>query len=343
MTWQQLDSILREAERAGIDSSDVLESLDFARFNAPDARAELRIPLSDFFRIEGEIARRLDDLTAHLSKRKLTYDSGAYVNARMDQSTTLEEALYHLAQFFNMMHGEHYNVVTSTDRTVTLTIDDANFPYTPRGDAELIHFIGDCVMIMVYCLLDSLSHGIAANALKRVSLKRPKRPDLPGHLRVWAAPLSFGQDNYKLAFDRTLALAPMSSAKDTDLSSEGIFSRVVSYLEQATSQSRSASYRARTLDLIRSGVTEQETVANRLSISIATLRRRLEQERTSFRDLTNAHFVERAESLLRKGFSVAHVSETLNYSDIRAFNRAFKRQTGETPAQFAARAGTPHR
>ena len=75
-----------------------------------------RLSLIDFFRIEGEIARRLDDLTAHLSERKLTYETGAFVTSQMNQSSTLNEALGNLAQYFNMMHGERYNTIRTTDR-----------------------------------------------------------------------------------------------------------------------------------------------------------------------------------------------------------------------------------
>ena len=39
--------------------------------------------------------------------------------------------------------------------------------------------------------------------------------------------------------------------------------------------------------------------------------------------------------MLKRGASVAQATEALDYSDIRAFNRAFKRWKGKTPAAFA--------
>jgi len=334
----QLNAVLAEAARAGVDVEAVLDGLgiDAAAQGAPDASD---LSLIDFFRVEGEVARRLDDLTAHLSERKLTFETGAFVTTQLHHSTTLADAIKSLAQHFNMMHGEHYNTVRVTERSVSLIIDDRNFPYTMRDDPEMIHFIGECVLIQVFCLLDSLSGGLAQSGLQRISLKRSAGKSLPGHLKFWTVPMSMGQDAYALIFDHELAHASMSKTGEIDLSSEGIFSRVISYLQSRAPDTEISSFETRTLDLIRQGLIQQDQVAHRLSISVATLRRRLEQEGTSFRQLVNHHRMSEAVTLLKKGFSVARVSDLLDYSDVRAFNRAFKRWKGETPAKFANRSG----
>lgn len=332
----QLQAFLAEAARAGVDIARVLEGLGFGS-DWQDQAVMPELSLIDFFRIEGEVARRLDDLTAHLSERKLTFETGAFVTTQLHHSTTLCDAITSLAKHFNMMHGEHYNTVRVTDRTVSLIIDDGDFPYTMRDDQDMIHFIGECVLIQVYCLLDSLSDGLAERALQRVSVKRTSRKSLPEHLQFWNVPLSLNQTAYELSFDHELALAPMSKTGEIDLSSEGIYSRVIAYLETHATASEFNSFSARSMDLIRQGVTQQDIVAHRLSLSVATLRRRLESEGTTFRQLVNDHRLSEAVTLLEKGYSVARVSEMLDYSDIRAFNRAFKRWKGETPAKFARR------
>lgn len=333
----QIKPVLREAERSGLDTHEILRSLERAELFPDRLHTNTEISLADFFRIEGEVARRLDDLTAHLSERKLTYETGAFVTAQMSHSTTLSEALSNLAQYFNMMHGEHYNTVRITDRTVSLIVDDKSFPYTMRDDVEMVHFVGECVLIKVQCLLDSLSSGLAATALRRVVLKRPQALPLPSHLEFWQVPVSVAQDSYELCFDYELAHAPMPPPNEIDLSAGGVFSRVITYLDQLGPTDGTLTHKAMVMDLIRNGVVQQDQVAHHLSISVATLRRRLEQEGTNFRELLSEHFMEEATQLLQKGHSVSHVSEALNYSDIRAFNRAFKRWKGETPAQYARR------
>ena len=76
-------------------------------------------------------------------------------------------------------------------------------------------------------------------------------------------------------------------------------------------------------------------IAARLGISVATLRRRVSEEETSFRTLLLQVRCEEAKAMLERGRSVNQVSEQLDYSDIRAFNRAFKKWAGQTPAAFA--------
>ncbi|HCX12048.1 MAG TPA: AraC family transcriptional regulator, partial [Hyphomonas sp.] len=44
---------------------------------------------------------------------------------------------------------------------------------------------------------------------------------------------------------------------------------------------------------------------------------------------------ERAGLMLAQGTSVAQVAEFLGYSDVRAFNRAFKKMRGVSPAVYA--------
>ena len=60
-------------------------------------------------------------------------------------------------------------------RRSALIINDSNFPYTMKDDAEMVHFVGECVLLKVQCLLDSLSAGLADQALRRVVLKRAQQ------------------------------------------------------------------------------------------------------------------------------------------------------------------------
>ena len=123
-----------------------------------------------------------------------------------------------------------------------------------------------------------------------------------------------------------------------DLSAGGIFNRVIRHLEQDAGANASRSFLARTFEIISDDCVLQPEVAERLGVSVATLRRRLNEEKVSFRDLVLQSRLGQAERLLLKGQSVAQVCEQLNYSDIRAFNRAFKKSKGMTPAAFSRQA-----
>jgi AraC-like DNA-binding protein len=68
------------------------------------------------------------------------------------------------------------------------------------------------------------------------------------------------------------------------------------------------------------------------------LNRKLAAEAISFKGLREALLFEAACQALRKGQPVAQVGEQLGFSDENAFVRAFRRWSGQTPAQFAREA-----
>lgn len=103
-----------------------------------------------------------------------------------------------------------------------------------------------------------------------------------------------------------------------------------------------ADRRAHPLDEIRAVMKKQfarqvpniETVTAALHISARTLQRRLTDANTTFSDLLSELRREMAENYLHLGMPVSAVAERLGYSDLRTFNRAFKRWLGQTPAQY---------
>jgi len=77
------------------------------------------------------------------------------------------------------------------------------------------------------------------------------------------------------------------------------------------------------------------TVAAELKLSERSLRRRLTEEGTSFRELLEEARRERALTILSKaGMSLTVAAEQLGYSDTAAFSRAFKEWTGQSPGKF---------
>lgn len=90
--------------------------------------------------------------------------------------------------------------------------------------------------------------------------------------------------------------------------------------------------------LIVSQGTERPTAAaasRALHMSARTIRRRLNMEGTTFRELLDRVRHERAVALLSaRRYGIADVAYLLGFSDLSAFYRAFRRWTGSTPAEF---------
>ncbi len=83
-----------------------------------------------------------------------------------------------------------------------------------------------------------------------------------------------------------------------------------------------------------SGATQQR-VAGELGLSVRTLRRRLGEEGTSYREVLAETYSAVAEELLAAGLSVERVALRLGYSDASSFTVAFTRWTGTTPGRRA--------
>ncbi|WP_433520942.1 helix-turn-helix transcriptional regulator [Nocardia pseudovaccinii] len=88
--------------------------------------------------------------------------------------------------------------------------------------------------------------------------------------------------------------------------------------------------------LLTQGVTaSQDQIAAQLRLSVRTLRRRLDAEDTSFRELTTETRQLLAEELLTIGTTVEDIAQRLGYADASSFTHAFTRWTGTTPGRFA--------
>ncbi len=78
-------------------------------------------------------------------------------------------------------------------------------------------------------------------------------------------------------------------------------------------------------------------VARQLCIHERTLNRKLQKLGTSFRhELDDIRYEMSRQLLADSAMPLAKIATTLNYADVSAFSRAFKRWTGITPAQWRA-------
>ncbi|KVL48937.1 AraC family transcriptional regulator [Burkholderia territorii] len=74
-------------------------------------------------------------------------------------------------------------------------------------------------------------------------------------------------------------------------------------------------------------------IATLLNTSERTLKRRLREEGTCFRDISNAVRKTRAQALVAEGrLSIKEIAEALGFSDMSSFSQAYKRWTGVAPS-----------
>jgi AraC-like DNA-binding protein len=89
------------------------------------------------------------------------------------------------------------------------------------------------------------------------------------------------------------------------------------------------------------GLATMPDVALRLGVSVATLRRRLREEGTSFEVVKDEVLDQLARMHLRtRERSIESIAASLGYSDAHAFRRAFRRRTGQSPRDFRRSLGS---
>jgi AraC-like DNA-binding protein len=83
-----------------------------------------------------------------------------------------------------------------------------------------------------------------------------------------------------------------------------------------------------------------QSLASQWGMSLRSLRRRLEAENTTLTAVLEAELYARATDLLTgRSHSLAQIAELLGYHEVNSFQRAFKRWSGVTPAEFRRRPG----
>jgi AraC-like DNA-binding protein len=88
---------------------------------------------------------------------------------------------------------------------------------------------------------------------------------------------------------------------------------------------------------IGTGSLSMRAAARRVAMSVATLRRRLQEEGTTFSSIADELRREMAERHLEQDdLTLSEIAARLAFSDVGSFGRAFKRWQGVSPRKFRA-------
>lgn len=165
----------------------------------------------------------------------------------------------------------------------------------------------------------------------------PQRRDRDAFEAFFRAPVCWGVGA------TTMALRP----EDLDLPLPRLDPQLVEFLRRLANQSLTlrseptgilASVRGIVAEELQRGLPGIDVVARHLGVSERTLRRRLEDRGTTFREITDRTRAEVAESYVRDHqLPLAEVAFLLGFSETSAFTRAFKRWTGSTPGAWRQR------
>ncbi len=170
---------------------------------------------------------------------------------------------------------------------------------------------------------------------------RPLRAALtiPGEHRssayddLFRCPISYGHPVEKWRFAAQDLESPLSgSVPDLVDVTDRIAEEYIASFDQNTV---ATAVRQQIMQMLPSGLADQQTVAERLYCSTSTLQRQLGAEGATYRSILDATRQELAERYLKAGeYTLAQIAFLVGFADQSNFARAFKRWTGMTPGEF---------
>jgi len=178
--------------------------------------------------------------------------------------------------------------------------------------------------------------GVAVSPL-RVDFRNRAPRDKNPYRNYFNAPCFFDAEAYCIAFHTDVLALPIPSADP--LLCELLEEHARKLIDSTqTGGSFSDQVRQIVVKQLSGGNPDIAFVSRRLHLSPRTLRRRLEQEKTTYQELLNELRVTLAKRYLEDRIGVEEVAFLLGSSSSHAFRRAFKRHTGLAPLAFRERA-----
>jgi AraC-like DNA-binding protein len=275
----------------------------------------------------------------------------------------LEEAAQATADdCFGLHFGENYNprnigplvYVVLNSPTIRAGIENferylhvyneaAKWFFTSEGNRGYIRYL--LTDLGINSLRHSNEHGmtIAFNTLRmmvgsewapmEVQFAHEAPEQTSEHLRIFHAPVSFGCKTNAIVIDRQFV------EREVPAADQRLYQILKRYLDQVLSEmpredSLLASVRRATAETMRDGDLKLARVAKQMAMSARTLQRQLKERGVDFKQLTDATRLKDRKNTLTE------VAFLLGYSELSAFNRAFKRWTGSTPLDYRRRVRT---
>lgn len=325
-------AMLQSMERLGYDPSALLNeagiSIDI-RSLATDKEASLSLDeFSRFNRYCNESIRdyiRRVDGGSSMSEEQFEFLCYAIINC-----STLREVIERTQRFFSMFDGKISEISLEVkNSTAELVVSPTRKVWNEA--AFSVDIYGFAVLHMLFCWLIDENFSVS-----RVEVVYPEQSNVDLYMTLFDCPLSFGKPRNLICFDAAYLDSPVvrDYAELTDLLDAFPFDMMLK------------SYRSKPLaDQVYLVVTNayrtnrefpnMDQLGDTFGLSSITLRRRLQEEGTSYSDIRQRCRVNIAiESLKKMDLTIDAVAQLSGFSDASTFRRAFKKWTGTSPTLY---------
>lgn len=320
-TWAA--AIARALQARGCDAPALFAQagLDYARREESGARYPLR-SMTRLWQLA--VAATGDPAFALDLPRQVQPATLNALGLSLRYSPTLQDALLRMAR---------YSRIVSDAVDIALEMEEARMAVVfrpphhdvPLADAAIEAFMATTVQ-MGRGLIGQ--HGAPLACEFRHAAPARTEP----YERYFGCPVRWSQAQNRLLFDRALLQAPLRGADPQQLKLHD--AAALDYLARFDAQPVSQRVREQLIRQLPAGEPTREAVAAALKLTPRTLLRRLAAENANYKELLNDTRRELALSYLRQGRSAAEATWLLGFTDPSNFTRAFKRWTGQAPAQW---------
>jgi AraC-like DNA-binding protein len=285
-----------------------------------------RVSTQQFSALWLAVAQVLDDELFGQDSRRMKVGSFAMLAHSLVPCATLEQALQRMVRFFNLLLDDFHCSLECDERHARLAIRNC------CG--------GHAAPILGYETLLMMQHGLACWLVGRripvlaATFAYPEPPRSAEYPHMYSAQLRFSQEATTLAFERScLALPVIQDERSVKDFLRHAPANIV--LKYKNSSGLAARIRRHLRATCRTDWPDFETFAHSLNLTPSTLRRRLEDEGQSFQGIKDQLRRDMAVASLRNSAkSMAEVAFELGFSEASAFQRAFKKWTGASPAAY---------
>ncbi len=308
----------------GIDAMEVIEGvgIDPAGVINPDRRIAVELMNNLLHRcvdLTGDEAFGLS--AAQLLQPQVLHGLGLAWLA----SDTVYDGLKRTVRFSQLMSTGAIMSLVEEGEFVHLSVERAD-------DIEDYAYAGSDFVVGMFVRMCALALGEYISPVT-IEMDRPTPADPDRFESMLGSKIRFGCETIRLTFyladiQTPLATGDPALARVNDAQTQG-------YLDSFLARTTSREVVGKIVEKLPQGPPNQEQIASALNVSNRTLQRKLKNEGTSFMDLLQDTRMQLARRyLLQPTRSIVETSYLLGFSEPSTFSRAFKRWTGQAPAEY---------
>jgi AraC-like DNA-binding protein len=291
------------------------------------SRAEGFIPCANFARILDATARRTGDpaFGLHFGARSNPKNNGCLAYAVMNSPTVI--SAFETAARYIHLHNEAAQLALSEDKHLSYWSYSLN-----KLDLENSRQFVDYGMAAALNVLRLMVGSLWSP--REVHFEHQSEEMITAYREVFRSPIVFASSSNAFVMDSEFCKQPVPAADPN------LFRILTCYLDDVLTRipkknAALAPIRTTIVQLMAHGGLNLARTAKALGVSARTLQRQLKQQGLSFAEvLDDTRRGLAVEYLKDRENTLTEIAFLLGYSEVSAFNRAFKRWTGKTPMAY---------